>query len=223
MVSLTENDKQQLLLSISHDRFGRYLNAAAHDLDFALSLYLWNAELGASFFTPLQAVEVALRNSISRAFTDVYGENWWENQDFLSVVGNRGQAGIDEAKARLSQNGKPHETGRVIAELTFGFWQNALAGRFNPAVWSSVLHDTFPALPPGMRRADLYERVRDMARLRNRIFHHEPLFNIDTSLKYHHCTELLGWVAPEKLIWLRPSFQVPVVLRRRPKKAQAKV
>jgi len=33
----------------------------------ALALYLWNAQLGAAFHVPIQAVEVALRNSVNKA------------------------------------------------------------------------------------------------------------------------------------------------------------
>ncbi len=65
-----------ILTAISPDRFKTYLAAAGHRQERALKLYLWNAKLGEAFHMPIQAVEIALRNSIT-----------WHSPRFLPPTG----------------------------------------------------------------------------------------------------------------------------------------
>ncbi len=58
---------------LSEARVSTYLAAA--DLDRALELYIWNAEISAAFMVPLHICEVSIRNSISDALASVYGDN----------------------------------------------------------------------------------------------------------------------------------------------------
>jgi hypothetical protein len=64
-----------ILVAISPDRFLTYLKASGHDVNRALRLYLWNARIGEGFHIPIQAVEVALRNSVNTALSNVYTPN----------------------------------------------------------------------------------------------------------------------------------------------------
>lgn len=214
--NVTLRDLEEVL---SGERIGRYLRASGHDNNLALRLYLWNTKLGEAFFSPLQAVEVALRNRVSTVFANVYGAEWWRNVLFLEHVGEKGRQNIEEVRRRLRQNRKPIETGRIVADLSFGFWMNALNGRFNPTVWSSHLGEAFPNLPRGMTRDAVQRHVRKVSDLRNRVFHHEPIFDEDVSLHYSRCVELLKWLSPEKTAWVKPNFRVPAVLREKPRRS----
>jgi hypothetical protein len=71
-VSIQE-ETEALLRAISQDRFTTYLKAAGHDPERALALYLWNAQIGEAFHLPIQAVEVALRNSINAPRRCIWG------------------------------------------------------------------------------------------------------------------------------------------------------
>jgi hypothetical protein len=75
-----------ILGAISPDRFKPYLHAAGYDEERALDLYLWNARLGEAFHMPIQAVEVALRNSINIALSAGYTPNWWECKNLFNLL-----------------------------------------------------------------------------------------------------------------------------------------
>ena len=68
-----------MVSTISRERFSTYLTGAGHDESRALALYLWNAQVGAAFHIPLQAVEVALRNSVNHALVAKFGAEWWKS------------------------------------------------------------------------------------------------------------------------------------------------
>jgi len=202
---------------VSQERLGKYINAAAHKPDVAIRLYVWNTRVGEAFFSPIQAIEVCLRNRIATAFADEYGPDWWQDNRFLGTVGRKGVDNIEDVKNRLRRARKPIETNRIIADLSFGFWVNGVGGRFNPDVWSSRLYTFMPDLPATIDRRLFHDRVEKVADLRNRIFHHEPIFNEDISKRYSDCLELLGWLSQEKRAWLKPYFRVAEVMRQKPK------
>ena len=59
---------------ISKDRLGRYQRTAGiRDLEHAIELYRWNAEISCAFMLPQHIVEVAIRNAVSEAISQVYG------------------------------------------------------------------------------------------------------------------------------------------------------
>lgn len=52
--------------SLSRDRLNKYLAATGSNLELAVDLYERNTRLSESFYTPLQAMEVCLRNHIDQ-------------------------------------------------------------------------------------------------------------------------------------------------------------
>ncbi len=63
--------------ALSPQRFGRYLEWAGGDRDRALSLYGLNTSLSESLYTPLQMLEVTLRNRINSVLIEAKGDNWF--------------------------------------------------------------------------------------------------------------------------------------------------
>jgi hypothetical protein len=91
-----------------------------------------------------------------------------------------------------------------------------LDARFNPSVWSHALATGFPDLPAGKSRDDLQKVSRQIAKFRNRISHHEPIFKANITAEYSKCVELLGWLCTHKLGWIKPQCKVMAVLRQKP-------
>jgi hypothetical protein len=205
-----------ILLAISPDRFGTYLNAAGHDQDRALKLYLWNAQLGEAFHIPIQAVEVSLRNSINAGLTNTYGQDWWQNKDLEAILDEERRADLMQVLRRIRNRELDLNTGQVVAGLSFGFWVGILDGRYNPPIWGAQLRAAFPHFPKGRSRKSLHIAVRNVATLRNRISHHEPLIGRDTLGDFSNLMTLLEWICPAKAAWLRPYCRVPDIVRQRP-------
>lgn len=201
---------------ISPLRLGTYLNAAGHDAQRALQIYLWNAKIGEAFHIPIQAVEVGLRNRVSDGLAAAFGPDWWSDPAFLALIGAKRAADIDVVKARLASKGKQVATGQIIAGLSFGFWVAMLHRRFNPAIWSGNLRAAFPHLPAATNLHSLHEKAGDIADFRNRIWHHEPIFRRNLTADYSQCMMVLGWLCPSKRTWIKPHCRVSTVMRKKP-------
>jgi hypothetical protein len=213
---LKEGEIAAILVAISPDRFQTYLSAAGHDINRALRLYLWNARVGEAFHIPIQAVEVALRNGINTGLTNVYTPNWWECKNLLDVLDEERKADLTTVFRRIRNRQQELYTGEVVAGLSFGFWVGMLDGRYNPPIWGSQLRVAFPYFPVGRSRKSLHGSVRDVATLRNRISHHEPLIGRDTLADFSNLMTLLEWICPAKAAWIKGHCRIPQIVRERP-------
>ncbi|MEN9566660.1 MAG: hypothetical protein RLZZ69_1856, partial [Cyanobacteriota bacterium] len=95
-----QNDNLKDILSV--DRFGRYLQWSGQDELRAYELYALNTQLSESLYTPLQMLEIALRNSIHRVLTASYSEYWFDNSQVIS--NSRQQADIQNVKQDSCQS-----------------------------------------------------------------------------------------------------------------------
>jgi hypothetical protein len=118
-------NKKQLKKIISKDRLDGYfktvksLNGNCDLLDVYL-YYSWNTTVSESFYSGLQILEVALRNSIHNAANKHFQNSYWF--DDPSILRQREIQSIVKAKKNLSRQRKNIDPGRIIAELNFGFW-----------------------------------------------------------------------------------------------------
>lgn len=201
---------------ISPLRMGTYLQASGQDPDRALALYLWNAKVGEAFHLPIQSFEVGLRNRVSDGIQSVFGPNWWCDPSFLKEAGEKRARDINLVLNRLKSKDVPHDTGQIVAGLSFGFWIAMLHGRHNIRIWSAQLKTAFPHLPREVNRKVLHGRSTKIADFRNRISHHEPIFKRNLLLDYSMCMEGLKWLCPTKAAWIKPHCRVAAMVREKP-------
>jgi hypothetical protein len=214
--ALDANEIAAIVTAISPDRFKTYLTAAGHNQERALRLYLWNARRGGAFHMPIQAVEVALRNNVNLALSNVYTANWWECKNLYDLLDEERRADLTIVVRRIRNRELELYTGQVVAGLSFGFWVGMLHGRYNPPIWGGQLRAAFPSFPANRARKSLHDRVRKVATLRNRISHHEPLIGRDNLSDFSNLMTLLEWICPEKAAWIRPHCRVAQIVRERP-------
>lgn len=200
---------------ISQERLTKYLIAAGHDHRRALALYGWNIQLSESFFPVLSAAEVCLRNTVVARLRGLYGPIWWENPAFLLQIKTGGKRIVKTAADNLARKGAV-TSGRMTAELNFGFWVKMLLPRHEAEIWQN-LHGDFSELPPDVSYAQLYQRCDQVRDFRNRIFHHEPILHRDITREYSQILELIRWLAREKADWIKTYSRVMAVLRAKPK------
>src|SRR5215218_9061396 len=108
---------------VSAERIGAYRRGAADD-EQVLARYLWNTALCEALYPSLHFLEVALRNVVFEAAAATYPAHhgagcWLEDARVLHDAEART---VRAARQRLSRRGKPCEAGRLVAELSFGFW-----------------------------------------------------------------------------------------------------
>lgn len=200
---------------ISPERLGTYMKAVGHDRDRALAMYALNMKLSASFMPLFSSAEICLRNLAMARITAVYGPAWWQSPAFFAILGSRGKGIVKRAENQITHRGTPVGSGRMTAELSFGFWENMLLPKYQQDLWSP-LHHTFTDLPAPVDQAQLYAKCGVIRELRNRISHHEPIFQRNISQDYADCLQLISWLSAAKAVWIKPQCDVMAVLRRKP-------
>jgi hypothetical protein len=181
--------------ALSDERFQRYLDASGSEAD-ALRLYVWNAAVSAAFYGPLQAVEITLRNTVHRSLGSAYGQRWFENSRLLKP----GELRIArDAREALKRVGKVATPGRVVAELSFSFWVGLFANAYDNTAWRLQLCHAFSPRPP---RNQLYERLDRLRTLRNRIAHHEPIFQRKLLDDYQRVLDVLDRLSKPVKEWV---------------------
>jgi hypothetical protein len=103
-------------------------------------------------------------------------------------------------KTRLREAGKPVEPGRLVAELTFGFWTTLFDVHCENTrtLWPRLFaHKIFAHAPKRFRNRKALSPLLNRARhLRNRAFHHEPIWHWRDLREQHATLDLVGWTSP---------------------------
>jgi hypothetical protein len=216
---------------VSPDRFERYRPRNRDDLDTMVA-YFWNACVSEALLQGIAAIEIALRNSIHSAFTAHAGTDQW----FWFVLAQRDRKVAVEHWNKLATTlKKPPTAGKVIADLSFGFWPFLFTHDYKDLWWDNgeaLLKAVFPHLPSNppphekIGRKEIFERVSLCRDLRNRAMHHEPIIfgiarpdfgsppPIITLIDIHRqIVEMLGWIDPQLVLALSFVDRFPSVHR----------
>jgi hypothetical protein len=209
--------------SLSPERMATYVQAAGGDLERALRLYTWNTAASAAFYGPLQGLEVALRNAMHRQLRAVYGEDWYDNPACGLDAGGLDRLGA--AKMDLQKGGYHIDSPHVIAALPFGFWVSLLGkgGRgpapdtrkrnYDMTLWRKALYKAFPHSRKS--RVDTHSPLDYLRTFRNRIAHHEPIFNRHLKADFQSILEVTGWICPDTVAWIKHHSRVGEILNRK--------
>lgn len=193
----------QLKIQLSDARLASYLQASKGDLLGALARYYWNVELCQAHYPLLNAVEIALRNNLDRAFasrgmpTGFVHINSWLDGHPSRLKHAHGPSDVAHAKEKLPRwdeithkfRAPVPNHGDLLAALHFGFWTGLLESAYDEAipqpalsqgapkcvyVWP-YLRDVFPG-GRNVSMADIRSRFTAIRHFRNRVFHHEPVW-----------------------------------------------
>jgi hypothetical protein len=163
-------------------------------------------------------LEVILRNALHDQLAAWHANRqrpgeWFD--DPAQVLLQHRRTDIAEAKRRITLAGRPLAPGRMVAELTFGFWRFLLDRRCQNTLWAPALRHAFPNLVP-QRRVDVYNPIDRLLRVRNRIAHHEPVHYLPLEARYDDVLEILGFIDSAVQGWVAAGSRVPAVLATKP-------
>jgi hypothetical protein len=183
--------------TFSQERLDEYRPAGGSDLDMIVN-YFWDIELAQAIVPCLHAAELALRNSVHNAFTAYYGTEMWFYQPGVLEPGQLGE--LSRALGQLSRRRAQPTSGRIVAELTSGFWVTVLSDPYHQRIWQpdsfAMLRAVFPhsgTLP----RQVIQTRFNSIRKLRNRVFHFEAIWDRPDLLREHtEIHEAIGWISP---------------------------
>lgn len=190
----------KLKRSISEERLEKYLEQSRGKLDGALLLYVRNTAISEAFYTPLQGLEVAVRNSIHAQLRNKLGTPEWYDCPNLRMESPLPDM-IAAAKKDLRDDNKPVTPGAMVAALRFGFWVSILAPRYEDH-WRSHLRNAFPFRPRALERKQVHGALNKLRRLRNRVAHHEPILHRDLEEDHAKVLEVLSWICPDTASWV---------------------
>lgn len=182
--------------SISKDRLEHYSKIfCENEKKTIIQKYLLNVELSKALYFPLQTLETTLRNNIHRILSKkLNNEFWFEDSNFMNP---RTIDKKDVLKARNNiHNSKVKTSGRIISELSFGFWSYLFGKYYEQKIWNKYIKLIFPNIPKNMlKRKNISERINTIKNLRNKVFHFDTIINIKNLPElYNQILEVIYWL-----------------------------
>jgi hypothetical protein len=210
-------DDKAVIELISPDRLNPYLTARGGDTAAALALYRWNSDLAAAFFEPLGHLEIMLRNAldarlVARQQRRGRTVEWYA--DTAAPLSSNARRDIAQAQQRAGRNGTSTPRGKIIAELSFGFWRFLLARQYRASLWPD-LAGAFPHAP-NRALTTVEDPVKRLHKFRNRIAHHEGIWHLPVEARRDDIQTVLGFIAPAAAAWVTDASRVDDVLAHRP-------
>lgn len=206
-----------LIAAFSPERMSTYLAATGGDTARTVALSDWNLDVSTGLFATLAVAEVVLRNSahdrLSAWCQQRHGHARWFDELHHTIQGDKDLA---TAKRRAASAAAP-SAGKVVAELSFGFWRYLFTRHYRAMAWS-ILQAAFPHHPrhPRVPLAPIGGRLGTVGRICNRIAHHEPLLTEDLAAVHRQMIELIEWISPAAAAWTAARDQVTATIARRP-------
>jgi hypothetical protein len=179
--------------SLSPLRFARYLEETNGDEKAAVTLYHWNSRIASALYIPLQVWEITLRNRLHNFLCWKYGPDWpRDERRALKQLKPHHKRAVAEATTRQSQKrGSSLTPDAIVADLSIGFWVGLLSRDYEiPFSWRYNLPRIFPK-ESTLERASGFDLCQDLADLRNRVAHHEPVHNQPLAERHGQINRLL--------------------------------
>ncbi len=177
----------------------RLVSYGAQDADeiTILARYLMNTALCEALYLPIQMAEIVLRNIIYAVLTRRFdSEHWYDKAPLVPWAIKQ----VVAAKDNLQKKQKPLTSGRIVAELHFGFWTAFFNKSYaQTGLGACLLKQGFSGCPKIYKNLHSQDMRWDKIRiLRNRIFHHERIVHWnDLSSQYKDLVETIGWISAE--------------------------
>ena len=217
----------KIIENISVDRLSSYKFHDNDNSDLILRRYIYNIQIAESFYPLLAALEISLRNRLYMAIINLKGENWLLNEITSSniLLVNERKILLDVYNKIKRKYTNISETS-IIAELTFGFWINLCKKAYKNTLWDKqgFFDKIFPDFdkhfnsPTWDKTKVVFPILKEILRLRNRIFHHEIIINNKNGIEnmYEQTKRILYSLSEEYAKIFETSFRFSDVIKQKP-------
>ena len=206
--------RDAVLATLTPPRLTKYLAATNNDPHRALRLYALNTRVSAEFLADLHYVEIALRNRFDEQLTLTFGASWFDQPGFKALLPLRSMDILRTARSKAAKHlpaGTPVKPGKVIAELSFGFWLTLTNPSFEHTLWVPCLHKAFrPRRVPA--RSAFNAMLEKLRVLRNRVAHHEPIFHLNLQLQHRVLADVCRLLCPATTAFMLETSDVRRVI-----------
>lgn len=205
-------DFEEIKNTLSKARLSTYEKVTLNT-EKALELYQWNLQISSALLECLAVCEVVIRNGISEALEKIYAKNWTKDSTFLASLPQNARQTLTDATIKNSL------TDKIIPELPFFFWQSMFTKRFDKKIWNDNLLSIFPNIGSKDIKAErvaIYDDLDELRKLRNRIAHHEPIFNRKIEDDYALIKKIIAYRSKETANWLDKWQNVSALIKQKP-------
>ena len=171
------------------------------DEKYILTLYKCNIQISQAFYPILSHIEIVLRNSIDTMLQKVISKTWLEEElEQQNLLFDYDYEKLSNANKTIKTRYKTVTRGKIISELTFGFWVNLCTKKYNPKIWTKkgAFKGVFINYPTNLKEEIhlISSKLAKIKSLRNRIFHYEPILNKNKQyvLVYGDMLEILSYL-----------------------------
>jgi hypothetical protein len=216
--------------ALSPERIAGYRCLEDRDVTDGLARYLWNIALGNAIQPALQTLEITFRNEMARAAAKITAgrrytvdriPSWLDARPTMLLENERKK--VDRAKADLGTGAKSQTEGHLIAKLDFGFWVALCREPYNdvrgegPRLWDRALDMVCRRRPASATtRADIFHRFDRVRSYRNRVAHHEPIWDRQYLDSHRYILESLAWMHPKLADAIRATSPAEATFRAGP-------
>ena len=200
-MTIIENELEQYKTTLSIERLKSFMQNENDTIDVLLERYVNNIKISQALYPELSILEVTLRNAINTTLCKYISDTWIEDeiqhqkilfeQEHIKLVN-----AYNDIKKRYSY--KRFSTGKVIANLNLGFWTGICSKKYNSLIWNRnrCFKSIFPNYNKDQQINPISNKLNSIRALRNRIFHHEPIFKNPAVLlnRYNEILELLNYL-----------------------------
>lgn len=161
----------------------------------------WNLAACSALWGPISILEIAVRNAIHERLVERAGRGDWWADPHIQFCRNEQEA-IDSAITTLQRRGTPEPSSdQVVAATSFGLWVGLTGAgvprdrllSYETTLWQPRLQHAFPHRGD-RRRKYIHACLDDVRVLRNRIAHHEPIYNSPLQNVYVDILEIAGMI-----------------------------
>lgn len=210
----------------SPERLRAYEDPVHPDHRTTVARYVWNLALVSATQPALHSLEIAFRNEMARAAGRITANRKFQTAGVSSWLDAAPTMLMDhewrkvlEAKERLGAGAANRTESHLIANLDFGFWVALCRESYSdtraegPRLWPRVLQIGFQKRPTNVTtRAEVFHRFDRIRKFRNRVAHHQAVWNQNYLVQHEYILESLAWISPKLADALRQLSPAPAVL-----------
>lgn len=194
------------------------------DAKLVLSGYHDNIMLSEAMIPTLHYFEICLRNRIDYILKKHFSPTWLLHLPNHLMISEQDKKKIEDiiSKTRRVNKREPHHDD-VVAQMTFGFWCAFFHRKYDPVIWhrKDTIKTVFPnLLRHNRKRMYVEDKILILKEIRNRIAHHEPVWNRKISILDAHTVahELIFAMSSEATSLLKTIDRFPSIYEKLTKK-----
>lgn len=200
-MAITIEELEQYRTTLSIERLSSFVQSENDTLDCVLERYKNNIRISQALYPELSILEVTLRNAINSTLCKCISQTWLEDEiKQQKILLEQEHAKLLRAYNETLKEYKPQNftIGKVIANLNFGFWTGLCSKKYNSVIWTKkyCFKGVFVNYPTNNKETinPISTKLNSIRKLRNRIFHYEPVLAKSILNKYNEIMEVLSYL-----------------------------